>query len=181
MNLIRSAKSKVRSLADGARSKSASNGNGHANGGSDILATLKKEHEEVASMLEQLVSTESGAERKKLVKQIKAALVPHLKAEEKVVYKAITKLRDKEARQDGEEGIIEHRLAINMLSSFGKAGNATSPQFSAAAKVLKELVSHHVEEEETNIWKDIRENFSDEDRIAMNERFETAKGKVRVA
>ncbi len=181
MNLIRSAKSKVRNLSKGrrARRNGSATGNGHA--GTDILASLKKDHEEVASMLEQLVATESASERKKLVNRIKSALVPHLKAEEKVVYKAVVNLRNKEAKQDGEEGVIEHKLAINMLSSFAKAPNASSPQFSAAAKVLKELVQHHVEEEENNIWRDIRENFSEDDRIAMNRRFEAEKTRVRVA
>jgi hypothetical protein len=58
--------------------------------------------------------------------------------------------------------------------------NAASPEFSAAAKVLKELVEHHVREEERNIWSDVRENFSEEDRMAMNAAFEAAKKKVRV-
>jgi hypothetical protein len=46
--------------------------------------------------------------------------------------------------------------------------------------VLKELVEHHVEEEERNIWADVRKNFSDEDRFAMNRAFEAAKKKVKV-
>lgn len=175
MNLIRSAKRKVRSLTQGERS----NGNGAA--GQDILATLKLEHEEVAALLEQLVGTDNGGQRKKLVKEIKSALVPHLRAEEKVVYRSVSKLRDKQARQDGAEGALEHKIAEQTLTGLGKMSNPTSPEFSAAAKVLKELVSHHVQEEEDNIWKDVRENFSDEDRIDMNERFETEKAKVRVS
>jgi hypothetical protein len=46
--------------------------------------------------------------------------------------------------------------------------------------VLKELVEHHVEEEERNIWSDVKENFSDEDRYAMNVAFEAAKKKVKI-
>ncbi len=176
MSLISSAKKRVRKIA------ARVNGNGNAaNGGMDILDTLKREHEEVAALLEQLVESDNGPARKKLVKEIKAALVPHLRAEEKVLYKSVIGLRDKNAKQDGEEGIIEHRLASNMLASLGKAQNPTSPQFSAAAKVLKELVQHHVEEEEREIWKDVKENFSTDDRMAMNQRFEAEKQRVRVA
>lgn len=176
MNLIRTAKKQVRRITSRARS----NGKGHANGGTDILDTLKKEHEEVAAMLEELVDSDNGPERKKLVKQIKAALVPHLRAEEKVLYKSVLGLRDKQAKQDGEEGIIEHRLADKMLAGLGTAKSATSPQFSAAAKVLKELVQHHVEEEERVIWQDVKANFSAEDRVAMNRKFEAEKQRVRV-
>jgi hypothetical protein len=171
MNLIRTAKRQVRKIT--AR-------DGSDGGGTDILDTLKKEHEEVAAMLEDLVASDSGPARKKLVKQIKAALVPHLRAEEKVLYKSVVGLRDKQAKQDGEEGIIEHRLADKMLAGLDKAQSAITPQFSAAAKVLKELVQHHVEEEEREIWKDVKANFSNEDRIAMNHKFEAEKQRVRI-
>jgi hypothetical protein len=67
-----------------------------------------------------------------------------------------------------------------MLAGLGKAQSATSPQFSAVAKVLKELVQHHVEEEEREIWKDVKANFSTEDRVAMNQRFEADKQRVQV-
>jgi hypothetical protein len=43
----------------------------------DILDTLKLEHEEVKELLEKLQSAESAAERRQLVGKIKAALVPH--------------------------------------------------------------------------------------------------------
>ena len=48
-------------------------------------------------------------------------------------------------------------------------------------KVLKEIVEHHVEEEERNVWADVRKHFSEEERLEMNRRFEAAKQKVRVA
>ncbi len=107
--------------------------------------------------------------------------MPHVRAEEKVVYDAILKLKDKHTQQDGEEGYLEHGLADKMLASLGKIQNAASPEFSATSKVLKELVEHHVEEEEHNVWADVRSNFSADDRIEMNRKFEAAKKKVRVA
>jgi hypothetical protein len=61
MNLMRSAKKQVRRI----KALAASNGNGHADGGTDILETLKKEHENVAAMLEELVASDSGPARKK--------------------------------------------------------------------------------------------------------------------
>ncbi|MEI9931500.1 MAG: hypothetical protein WDM89_13415 [Rhizomicrobium sp.] len=47
--------------------------------------------------------------------------------------------------------------------------------------MLKELVEHHVEEEERNIWSDVKENFSEEERYAMNVAFEAAKKKVKIS
>jgi len=146
----------------------------------DILDTLKQDHDDVAEMLEKLVESKSAAERKSLLTSIKMALVPHLRAEEKVVYDAVLALRGKEQKEHAEEGYIEHGLGDKMLASLGKMKDAMSPEFSAGAKVLKELVEHHVEEEENNIWSNVKDNFSGEDRIAMNRKFLAAKTRVRI-
>lgn len=145
----------------------------------DILDTLKKEHDEVGDMLKRLVDSESVSERRSLVKKIKAALIPHMKAEQKVVYDAVIALGPKDAKTHGEEGYIEHRLAAEALQLLGKISNAASPEFLAAAKVLKEMIEHHVQEEERDIWADMREHFDADQRAAMNKRFEQAKKRVR--
>lgn len=147
----------------------------------DILDSLKKDHDEVGEMLKALVDSASASERRGLVKRIKKALVPHIKAEQSVVYDAVLKLKDKDAKRDGEEGYIEHKLAAETLLLLGKISNTMSPEFSAASKVLKELIEHHVKEEEDNIWADVRENFSDKARAEMNRKFEAAKKRVKVA
>jgi hemerythrin-like domain-containing protein len=146
----------------------------------DILETLKQDHDDVADMLGRLVASKSAAERKKLLVSITGALVPHLRAEEKVVYETVRGLRGREQHTHAEEGFIEHGLADRMLSQLGRMSSQTSTEFDAGAKVLKELVEHHVEEEEKNIWSDIEDNFSAEDRIAINRKFLAAKARVKV-
>jgi hemerythrin superfamily protein len=145
----------------------------------DILDTLKMEHEEVKALLEELSDAETPAQRRNLVQKIKAALVPHTKAEEKVVYDAVIALRDKDAQIDGHEGYLEHEWAAKTLQRLD-ATNAASPEHKAAGKVLKELVEHHIDEEEKNIWADVKEHFSDEDRKKMNVKFFAAKSRVKV-
>jgi hemerythrin superfamily protein len=146
----------------------------------DILDTLKQDHDDVAEMLERLTESQSAAERKKLLVSIKTALVPHLRAEEKIVYDAVGALRGKEQHIHSEEGYREHALGDKTLADLGKMANAMSAEFSAGAKVLKELVEHHVEEEEKDIWADVKEHFSEDDRVAMNRKFLAAKKRVRV-
>ncbi len=172
MGLMRRARKQVRRIA--LRRRLAD-----TQGESDILDTLKSEHDEICRLLQALVETQSGTGRKKLVNQIKTALIPHQNAEEKVVYKSVLKLRSRRVRQNGEEGLIEHRLTQNMLAGLAKSQNTTSPHFAAAAKVLKELMEHHVEEEEKAIWSDVREHFSLDERRWMNRRFEAAKERAR--
>jgi hypothetical protein len=146
----------------------------------DILDTLKKEHDEVKGLLENLSDAETPAQRRNLVQKIKAALVPHTKAEEKVVYDAVIALRDKDAQMNGHEGYLEHEWAAKTLQRLEAITNAASPEHKAAGKVLKELVEHHIEEEERNVSKDVKEHFSDEARKQMNVTFVAAKRRVNV-
>jgi hemerythrin superfamily protein len=149
-------------------------------GSSDILDTLQTEHDDVQDLLERLTESDNARDQKSLVAQIKKALVPHTKAEEKVVYDAVLALKGKEAKIEGNEGYIEHGLASQTLKKLDTL-TANSPEFKAAAKVLKELVEHHVREEESDIWAQVKENFSDEQRERMNRDFLAAKKKVKVS
>jgi hemerythrin superfamily protein len=146
----------------------------------DILATLKKEHDEVKDLLEQLQETGNGAQRSRLVQQIKEALIPHTKAEEKVVYDRVIALRDKEAQTNGHEGYVEHELASKTLQRLEAMGASASAEHLAVAKVLKELVEHHIKEEESNVWSDVKENVSEEDRKQMNVHFIAAKARIKI-
>jgi hemerythrin superfamily protein len=149
-------------------------------GETDILDTLQTEHDEVQDLLGKLVDTDAAREQKQLVARIKRALVPHTKAEEKVVYDAVLALRGRDAKIDGNEGYIEHGLADQTLKKLDRL-TANSPEFQATAKLLKELIDHHVEEEERNIWAQVKKNFSDKQRAQMNRDFLAAKKKVKVA
>jgi hypothetical protein len=146
----------------------------------DLLDTLKEEHEMVQDLLAKLVDSNKSAERRSLLAKIKANLVPHVRAEEKILYDAILALKEKSAQQDGEEGYIEHNLADKTLAKLEGIKDALSPEFGAAAKVLKELVNHHIKEEESAVWSDAKEHFSADERKLMNQRYIAQKGKVRV-
>ena len=146
----------------------------------DLLDTLKKEHDEVKGLLAELQHASTSAQRKSLVNRIKTALVPHTKAEEKILYDAVIASKDKTAQIDGHEGYLEHECASKILTRLTQIENATSPEHKAAAKVLKELVEHHIDEEERNVWADAKKQFSEETREQMNAAYLAAKQKVRI-
>lgn len=145
----------------------------------DILDTLQKEHDEVQELLDKLVESEDGREQKSLVAQIKQALIPHAKAEEEAVYTPITALSGEKSKIDGAEGFTEHALATATLMQLDKL-SANTPEFKADAKVLRELINHHIREEENNIWAQVQENFSDAQRDQMNRDFLAAKKLVEI-
>lgn len=146
----------------------------------DILSTLETEHDEVQDLLKKLTQSKRAAEQKALVAQIKKALVPHSKAEELVVYDAVAALKDEKPQIDGAEGYTEHALASATLKQLDTL-TPNTPEFKAHAKVLKELLDHHIKEEESAIWSDVRKNFSDEQRSRMNRDYLAAKKQVVVS
>jgi hemerythrin-like domain-containing protein len=146
----------------------------------DILDTLKKEHDEVKELLANLQDAETAAQRRGIVRKLTEALVPHSVAEEKIVYKAMVALPDQQAQVDGYEGTLEHKWAAKTLERLGAIADATSSEHKATAKVLKELVEHHIKEEERNIWRDVRKHCSQEERARMNALYLTEKHNTKV-
>jgi hypothetical protein len=100
----------------------------------DILDTLKKEHDEVKGLLEGLGDAETPAQRRNLVQEIKVALVPHTKAEEKVVYDAVIALRDKDTQMDGHEGYLEHNGRRKRCSVWKPSPTRPHPSIKPRAK-----------------------------------------------
>lgn len=96
-----------------------------------------------------------------------------------MIHDAVITLRDKDAQMDGHEGYLEHEWAAKTSQRLESISNAASPQHKAAGKVPKELVEHHIEQEERNVWADVKEHLSDDDRKEMNVAFVAAKRRVR--
>jgi hypothetical protein len=160
---IQSANRKIRTMISGSPSEP------------EILDTLKQEHEEVAESLKKLVAGNSAAARKAVLGRINAALLPHIQAEQTVLYDALIAIGDRNVQQGGQEGYIEHELAASTLAKLESIPSAMSPEFGAAAKVLKELIEHHVQEEERHIWAGAKDKFSAEQRVALNQKYLAAK------
>jgi hypothetical protein len=81
---------------------------------------------------------------------------------------------------DGYEGTLEHTWAAKTLGRLGAIDDATSSEHKATAKVLRELVEHHIKEEERNIWRDVRKHCTDEDRARMNALYLSEKQRAKV-
>jgi hemerythrin superfamily protein len=146
----------------------------------DILDTLAEEHEVVAALLQDLVDGKHSAQRTSTLKQIKKNLIPHARAEEDILYKALLRVKNMDAKTDGEEGFIEHSLVDFLLKTLGGMRDKMSPRFGAGAKVLQEIVTHHVREEESDVFSDARDNFPSEQRQKMNHAYLAKKKSIKI-
>jgi hemerythrin-like domain-containing protein len=130
-----------------------------------IFEVLASDHEKVKDLLEQLEQTSNRAtsRREKLLHNLTTNLLAHTYAEEQYFYQI---LLDETSDQEAVyEALEEHRVAKRVLSDLTEA-TSDDPRWTARLKVLKELVEHHIEEEESWIF-DIAQTVIDEDRSAI--------------
>jgi hemerythrin-like domain-containing protein len=119
-----------------------------------ILEKLHEEHERVRKILSDLSETTTNAvkTRPKLLEQLRELLLPHMAAEKKAFYKPLRKAdADPEQLVTVLEAYEEHRHAKEALRRLEKA-DPESAVFTARLSVLKELVEHHIEEEESKVF-----------------------------
>ena len=121
----------------------------------DAITLLTQDHQKVKKLLGELAETTSRAEktRSELLMQIGRELRAHTKIEEEIFYPAFKEAGGKS--EDDKmyfEALEEHRAAGELVLPDLENTNVTSDQFGGRAKVLKELVEHHADEEEKEMF-----------------------------
>ncbi len=145
----------------------------------DVRTLLQKDHELIRELSKELADTESSARRKALVRELKPFLVAHSRSEEAAVYTPLTQLRTSpDSRAAGNEGFVEHNLADIVLERLANTADAGSDMWKAHAKVLHEALEHHIAEEESKMFEELGEHFTDKEREVMGAEF--IRGKARL-
>ena len=143
----------------------------------DAIALLKEDHKLVKALLEDLTESTTRAVKKRteLLHQIHMNLSAHTTIEEEIFYPAFKAAGKKEEEKMYFEALEEHRAAEDLvLPDLLKTDPATE-QFSGRAKVLKEMIEHHIEEEETEMFKDAKKLLDKAQLEELGERMQARK------
>ncbi len=136
--------------------------------GDDVRSLLHSDHIAIRDLTKALVDAERASSRKAVIKKLKPLLVAHSRAEEEAVYKALMTLSEPvDTRIAGNEGMVEHNLCSIVLERLAATPDASTDMWRAHAKVLHELLEHHIKEEEDDVFSELGKHFSDEQRKAM--------------
>lgn len=143
----------------------------------EITDLLRQEHDEALTLADRLCREEEDAKaRREIFHQLKDALTLHSRAEEAAVYEALKGCKgDEEAVKMGHEGYVEHSLVDYLFDKLTRSSATTGPSWSAHAMVLKELLEHHVEEEQGEAFDLLEKHFDTAEREKMAEAFLAAK------
>ena len=137
----------------------------------DAFNLLKADHRKVAELFDELESA-SGKQKLTVFAQIKTELELHTHIEETIFYPALEE--PKETHDLTLEAYEEHNVVKSLLKELSKARSADD-EWDAKAKVLRENVEHHVEEEENELFKKASKALSRDEIETLGEQMQSEK------
>ncbi|MCU1279990.1 MAG: hemerythrin [bacterium] len=117
----------------------------------DAITLLTQQHREVEALFEAFEATEDDADKQRLFGQISDQLAVHTTIEERWFYPAV---RARQTEQQLEEAYDEHLDVKKML--IETMADLDAPGFSGRVAAIKGAVEHHVEEEEEELFVEVR-------------------------
>ena len=150
-------------------------------GRTDAISILKADHQKVRQLLQRLEkTTERGSkQRKDLLSQVEKEVKAHTTVEEEIFYPAFkAAVRSKSDQDIYFEAIEEHHVVELVLPEI-KGTNAASEEFGAKAKVLKDLIEHHAEEEESEMFPKARKVMSPHQLLWLGKQIQSRKQELQ--
>ena len=140
----------------------------------DVLSADHREFDRIFTELEGLhgrSDAESLRRKRELVDEVTIGLVKHSVAEETRVYPRVEKQVDKDEAEHAKE---EHAEAEETMKRLERM-DPEDPEFDAAVAELIREIRHHVQEEESRMFTELRASFSREELVEMAEQVEAIK------
>lgn len=147
----------------------------------NAIELLKSDHDEVKGLLEELASTTTQATkaRPELLAKIAKELKIHTKIEEEIFYPAFKNAGGTDHNTMNYEAREEHRAVEHLVLPDLEKTDPATDQFSGRAKVLKEMVEHHAEEEEESMFPLAKEALSSEQLEELGQKMAARKQELQ--
>ena len=146
----------------------------------DALTLLKKDHDEVKKMLKDLDDTTDRAikTRQNLFERLKFSLTVHEQMEEAVLYPALKE--HAETKEIVLEAYEEHDVVDTIVGELEQTpfGDET---WHAKLTVMRENLLHHIQEEEDEMFGQVRRLFDKATLESLGEQMRTIKAQARAA
>jgi hemerythrin-like domain-containing protein len=148
----------------------------------DAIELLKADHKNVRRLLKELTDTTPRAAKKRpeLLDKIEHELKVHTALEEEIFYPAFKAAGGAEHEKINYEALEEHRAVDELVLPDLKETDPATHKFSGRAKVLKELVEHHADEEEKEMFKKAKNVMSTEELKSLAEQMLVRKEELEL-
>ena len=136
----------------------------------DAIALLKEDHRTVEKLFRDFESAKGEGRKEKLARQICLELTVHTKIEEEIFYPACEGKIEEDMLKEAK---VEHDSAKLLIAEIEAGSGQSDDYFDAKVQVLSEQIEHHVEEEEGELFKEVRK--ADIDLKALGEQLAQRK------
>ncbi len=142
---------------------------------SDALTLLKADHDEIKAMFAKYgtLGDRAMVGKRDLVGRICRELTVHAYIEEQVFYPRVREAGH-EVEDEVLEGLEEHHLIKHAVAELEPL-TAGNERYDAKVEVLKELVEHHVDEEESDMFPRVRKAIDDRELEELGAAMEAAR------
>ena len=143
-----------------------------------FFALLKKDHDKVTDILQQLKDTTEKQVKKRetLLAKLGEEWIPHMKGEEKLFFPLLKE--HAQSRDKSMEAVEEHHVGETVFMELDSMPK-DDETWSAKLSVLQELIDHHVEEEEGEIFDLAQEVLNEKQMGEVLKAFETEKSALK--
>lgn len=119
----------------------------------DAIAILKEDHRAVEKLFKQFEEAKGEGRKEKLARRICLELSIHTRIEEEIFYPACKGKVDEDLLK---ESYVEHDAAKLLIAEIEAGSGESDEFFDAKVQVLSEQIDHHVEEEEKELFPEVR-------------------------
>jgi len=128
----------------------------------DAIALLKDDHRAVEKLFKDFEAAKGEGRKETLARRICLELTIHTKIEEEIFYPACDGKIDEDMLK---EAYVEHDAAKLLMAEIEAGNGQTDDFFDAKVQVLSEQIEHHVKEEETELFPQVRKADLDLDAL----------------
>jgi hemerythrin superfamily protein len=132
---------------------------------------LKQDHRKVKDLFQRFEDSEDDQTKQSIANQVVRELEVHTRIEEEIYYPAVREQGEQEMIQEAEE---EHNLA-DILAGQLAGMEAPDPEFDAKFTVLAESVSHHIDEEEGEMFPKVEDKLGEDKLSDLGQRMAQRK------
>jgi hemerythrin superfamily protein len=136
----------------------------------DAIALLKEDHRAVEKLFKEFEGAKGEGRKEKLARRICMELTVHTKIEEEIFYPACKGKVDEDLLK---EAYVEHDAAKLLIAEIEAGSGQSDEFFDAKVQVLSEQIEHHVDEEEKELFPEVRK--ADLDLKALGEQLAARK------
>ncbi len=129
----------------------------------NALQLLKADHQEVAALFQEFETADSG-DKAAIAEQVCQKLTVHAQIEEEIFYPAAREALQEEGGDLIDEATVEHASVKDLVEQID-ASDPNDDLFDAKVKVLGEYVTHHVKEEEGELFPRLEKTDLDVDAL----------------